>query len=937
MPPETGDVFVKGTIGGSPYTFANVYLPNTKQHIYLAKTLRLLEDFTVGVLVLGGDFNIPMVPKEDSSSSQHRTPRRVLARIHHSLQALRLIDAWRALNPSARDYTYFSSVHRTYSRLDYFFVPQYDLPLIRDAKIQATTWSDHAPVVLTVSSPLLRPRDRSWQLNTSLLSDPELVRVVEDNLASFFEIHKASEVPLPTVWESHKAVIRGQLISLASRKRKTQRAEIASLYSSIRALELEHQASGDDAGTYARLLQARTQLANALNPSIHHAILRTKCYFALHEDKPGRLLACLLKKRRRQNYIPKIRTSPDTESSDPNLIARAFRDFYSSLYHSAEEPGPLTASRITEYLETRTPHRLTSEQQEPLRSPINTEEIAAALKRQKPGKAPGPDGLPSIYYKRFGPQLIPHMAGVFNALLTAETFHPHSLSATIVVIPKEGKDPLSCASYRPISLLNSDLKIFATILAQRLAHVAPLLVRRDQVGFIPNREARDGTIRTLNVIHAVLASETPTLLLSTDAEKAFDRVSWPFLFAALKAMHIPPEFLRWTAALYQAPNARVRVNGVMSDTFQIRNGTRQGCPLSPLLFALYLEPLLESIRLNASITGLKGRSAVHKVSAYADDLLFYVTNPLASLPEVVKEFQTYGALSNLKLNMDKSEILNINVRGVAERVLRRMHPFVWCTSKMKYLGIWLTNSPLTLFRENLLPLWSEITRNLSEWNTLRVSWMGKISILKMNVLPRLLYLFQTLLIRVPLSFLWEAQSDCSRFIWNTSRARISSSTLFRPKTTGGLAVPDLRQYYQSTHLLRVVEWTTGGRHALWQDLEMEATPHPTGVIAWMAPDSRSPMARRHPFVGATLQVWRSAVRQHALSSYPSPMLPLVNNPDFTPGVTPRIRSRLMGPVAPRALHFILGGELHAPWDGTEQNASLPPWNALISPKFPTTS
>uniref|UniRef100_A0A8C5MZE9 exodeoxyribonuclease III n=1 Tax=Leptobrachium leishanense TaxID=445787 RepID=A0A8C5MZE9_9ANUR len=213
-------VFVKGTIGGSPYTFANVYLPNTKQHIYLAKTLRLLEDFTVGVLVLGGDFNIPMVPKEDSSSSQHRTPRRVLARIHHSLQALRLIDAWRALNPSARDYTYFSSVHRTYSRLDYFFVPQYDLPLIRDAKIQATTWSDHAPVVLTVSSPALRPRDRSWQLNTSLLSDPELVRVVEDNLASFFEIHKASEVPLPTVWESHKAVIRGQLISLASRKEK---------------------------------------------------------------------------------------------------------------------------------------------------------------------------------------------------------------------------------------------------------------------------------------------------------------------------------------------------------------------------------------------------------------------------------------------------------------------------------------------------------------------------------------------------------------------------------------------------------------------------------------------------------------------------------------------------------------------------------------------
>uniref|UniRef100_A0A8C5PB98 Reverse transcriptase domain-containing protein n=1 Tax=Leptobrachium leishanense TaxID=445787 RepID=A0A8C5PB98_9ANUR len=281
---------------------------------------------------------------------------------------------------------------------------------------------------------------------------------------------------------------------------------------------------------------------------------------------------------------------------------------------------------IDSFLATRNPYRLTEEQRAPLCSPVTTGEVSVALNRQRNGKAPGPDGLLASYYKRFGDTLIPHMVQVFNALLTGQEFHTHSLSATIVVIPKEGKDPLSCASYRPISLLNSDIKLFATGLANRLHPLASLLVRKDQVGFIPGREARDGTIRTLNVLHQAHHSETPTLLLSTDAEKAFDGVSWPFLFSTLRAMNLPAEFIRWIVALYRRPNARVRVNGVLSDSFQIQNGTRQGCPLSPLLFALSLEPLLESVRQNVKITGLEGTRETHKVSAYADDLIFYITN-----------------------------------------------------------------------------------------------------------------------------------------------------------------------------------------------------------------------------------------------------------------------------------------------------------------------
>uniref|UniRef100_A0A8C5MBI0 Reverse transcriptase domain-containing protein n=1 Tax=Leptobrachium leishanense TaxID=445787 RepID=A0A8C5MBI0_9ANUR len=783
------------------------------------------------------------------------------------------------------------------------------------SEILATTWSDHAPVVLTMRSPLQRPRERCWQLNTSLLSDAVVMAEVEQSIRHYFEDNGGTDVPAPTVWEAHKAVIRGKLISVATEKKRAFKEELDTLHNTIRTLELEHQTTGA-VDTYAKLLKHRTQLANALNPRIQRAMLQTRCFFAMTEDKPGRLLSRLLQQRRSQVYVPSVRTDTGLLTQDPLHIAQSFRDYYSTLYHSVDEAGSPPEHLIENYLSCRVPHRLTAEQSSPLGLPITAEELEQTIKTQKNGKAPGPDGFPALYYKKLGKTLIPQMVKTFNALLSHDKLHPHTMSATIAVLPKEGKDPQLCSSFRPISLLNNDLKIFAATLAGRLKLVLPTLVGKDQVGFIPTREARDGTIRTLNVIQMAQRSDIPLLLLSTDAEKAFDRVSWPFMYSTLRAMNIPAEFIRWIAALYSEPNARVRVNGVFSETFQIRNGTRQGCPLSPLLFALTLEPFLESIRRNAAIPGWEGRRHSHKVSAYADDLLFYVLDPLRTLPEIVSEFETYGHLANLKLNMDKSEILNLTADTATERAIRRIHPFTWCAARMKYLGLWLTKSPQDLFKENLLPLWADISRDLVRWKPLKVSWFGKISILKMNVLPRLLYLFQTLPVHIPTAFLQQVRSSSSRFVWGSSRARINNRTMSRPKSAGGLALPDWTSYYQAAHLIRVVEWSTGGRQALWQDLEEAASHHDLAVLPWIAPAKRSTDASRHASVGATLRVWASVTRRRAFSTYPSPMLPLLHNPDFRVGLHPDLRGRLGPTRIPRATHFIVGQNLSPPWDRT---------------------
>ncbi|CAJ0925872.1 unnamed protein product [Ranitomeya imitator] len=107
------------------------------------------------------------------------------------------------------------------------------------------------------------------------------------------------------------------------------------------------------------------------------------------------------------------------------------------------------------------------------------------------------------------------------------------LQATIVPLPKPGKTPDHPSNFRPISLLNTDLKLYSKILANRLSDVIPSLVHRDQVGFIKSRQTLDGTRRMIDLIHVAGSDRTPSLLLSLDAEKAFDRVHWGYLFEVL--------------------------------------------------------------------------------------------------------------------------------------------------------------------------------------------------------------------------------------------------------------------------------------------------------------------------------------------------------------------------------------------------------------------
>lgn len=145
----------------------------------------------------------------------------------------------------------------------------------------------------------------------------------------------------------------------------------------------------------------------------------------------------------------------------------------------------------------------------------------------------------------------------------------------------------------------------------------------------------DNIYRTLDIINfGKRHTETPSAILSLDIEKAFDRVEPTYVHCLFQHTGFGQNFLMALSAIYAAPTASVRINGLDSSPFAILRGTRQGCPLSPISFALAIEPLAEALRHSTKCSGFQIGSQQYRLSLFADDIGLYITDTQSSLPEI---------------------------------------------------------------------------------------------------------------------------------------------------------------------------------------------------------------------------------------------------------------------------------------------------------------
>lgn len=165
------------------------------------------------------------------------------------------------------------------------------------------------------------------------------------------------------------------------------------------------------------------------------------------------------------------------------------------------------------------------------------------IKALRPHKRSGLDGLSSTYHKKFAEILAPLLVNAFTSILDGHSFWTETLTAVISMLPQPHMDDTSWSNYKPISLLNLDIKILAKILSNRLNSIIGSLIHKTRVGFIPSQQASDNIRHAVLLAHAACTCNILTCFISMDIRKAFDTVSWPYLQFALCRWSFGTHFL----------------------------------------------------------------------------------------------------------------------------------------------------------------------------------------------------------------------------------------------------------------------------------------------------------------------------------------------------------------------------------------------------------
>lgn len=646
------------------------------------------------------------------------------------VNAIDLSDPFRFLNPRKRMFSYVHTQHGAKSRIDRVYMNEEDCPSTFYYKHTMSKWP-HRVVTFSVKEKT-EHGPGFWKMNASVLNDRAYSLMVEATIEDIKGLN--IEDPIER-WLIFIETIRLETQVYCSRKRHHERRVKKQCELGIELLE-QNSRLHDDVNLQIEYEYLRNKLNDWTRKQIDGHQIRMKTQPKFESCEPNiDFYANLEKKTSKKRVITHLIDRDGVLKTKKQDVLGIATNFYTNLFsskHSDERVAFDLLGNVDKHLSRE--HKVSMDRH------ITKEELRLVVRKLKRNKSPGPDGILAEFYQQFW-HLIEDFYFDFITEVENKSFPPEKNSSITSLIYKNKGDIGLLEYYRPIALMNVDVKILTKLLSMRLVTVLPTIIHKSQAA-VYGRTIDSNIHMVRDIIDMVNKDDDEAALLFIDQEKAFDRVNHAFLYKVLRKFGVGDWFIHWVELIYSNASTRININGFFTGKIPLRCGVRQGCPLSALLYVMVIEILALQLRANSNIVGFTlGGERIVSVH-YADDTVIKITQNRC-FKEVYKELQRYEQATGAKVNYEKTQGL-----WLGRWKFRKDDPFAefyddpaikikWTSDNVKHLGIYVGNKdPVGQTFNEIIP---KVMKRLNFWKPLKLPVLAKSRVIEIFHASKLFY------------------------------------------------------------------------------------------------------------------------------------------------------------------------------------------------------
>ena len=773
----------------------SIYGPNTDNTEFYEEVQNLLDDGNSDYTLICGDFNLVLNPDLDSYNYKHINNPRARQMVLNMMSEFDLCDVFRQFNPDRRRYTWRRKNPVKQARLDFFLASTNMVDVIKNCDISLSYRSDHSIQKLDIILNNFKRGKGLWKFNNSLLENKDFLTLInhiinEEKLKYALPVYdlkylERSYSPISMTIEPDTFLellflrIRGETIKFASTLKKKQRNIEMNLITDIQALESQANSVNSEL-----LLDKKAELEHLRNIKLKGQSVRARLQWLQEGEKPTKYFCNLENKNYIEKTIRKLQLRDGSIVTEQEKILDNIRAFYENLFKNRDEKL-LDIDFKKMGLEQRTPL-------EEMGNLLTVEELGRVLKKMKPNKTPGIDGITSEFMKVFWGKLKYFVTDAINCGFQKGSLSTSLRQCIITCLPKPNKDRSFIKNWRPISLLCVVYKLASGVIADRLKPSLDLVISKCQTGFLKGRQISDSTRLVYDLLHVTESKDIPGLLMLIDFEKAFDSVSWDFLYKALSLFGYSKNLITWIKVLNKNIKAYVLQCGVLSGEIPINRGCRQGDPVSPYLFLIGAEILSLLIRLNPHIVGILIDGIEFKLTQFADDTTLMLDGSQHSLQAALNTLEIFGNMSGLRMNKDKTKMIWIGRKRFCRDKLYATANLKWDDTDFTMLGLKFSTHLSKIPEMNYHPILQNIKQDVKKWSGRYLTPFGRITVAKTSILSKCIHIFSSL--PISLHFQKQLNNILFQFVWDKKPDKIKRTTICNSYCNGGLKMINVNSF-----------------------------------------------------------------------------------------------------------------------------------------------